>query len=150
MHRTGLCLNLGLKRARPGRAIASPNIPTLKSHRVSALSGFQVSAVSAIGASVGNARVFKTGRQMAARLGLVPRQYSSGGEVLGAPFIQMDETYLQVVRSEKASGSDHYMVVRAGGALGRRVVLFNYLPSRTGETLKGLLMGRAVPIAESS
>ena len=58
---------------------------------------------------------------------------------MGATFIQMDETYLQVVRSDKAAGSDHYMVVRAGGAPGRRVVLFNYLPSRTGEALKGLL-----------
>ena len=71
-------------------------------------------------------------RQYAEATGPVPRQYSSGGELLGAPFIQMDETYLQVVRSEKASGSDHYMVVR-GGALGRRVVLFNYLPISPGQ-----------------
>jgi len=33
-------------------------------------------------------------------------------ELLNYPFIQMDETYLQVVRSEKAPSSDHYMVVR--------------------------------------
>ena len=66
-------------------------------------------------------------------------------ELLGAPFIQMDETYLQVVRSETAAGSDHYMVVRAGGAPGRRAVLFNYLPSRTGEALKGLLIGPSGP-----
>ena len=34
-------------------------------------------------------------------------------ELLAAPFIQMDETHLQVLKSDKAVGSDHYIVVRA-------------------------------------
>ena len=36
-------------------------------------------------------------------------------ELLAQPFVQMDETYLQVVRSDKAPASNHYMVVRAAG-----------------------------------
>ena len=66
-------------------------------------------------------------------------------ELLSAPFVQMDETYLQVLKSEKAPASDHYMVVRAAGPPGRRIVLFNYEPSRTVETLKNLLIGPQGP-----
>ena len=66
-------------------------------------------------------------------------------ELLAAPLVQMDETYLQVLKSEKAPSSDHYMVVRAAGPPGRRIILFNYEPSRTGEALKNLLIGPQGP-----
>jgi len=59
--------------------------------------------------------------------------------------VQMDETYLQVVRSEKAPASDHYMVVRAAGPPGRRIILFNYEPSRTVAALQNLLIGPQGP-----
>lgn len=62
-------------------------------------------------------------------------------ELLSHSFIHMDETYLQVLHSEKAPSSQHYMVVRAAGPAGRRIILFDYLPSRTVEGLKALLMG---------
>lgn len=68
-------------------------------------------------------------------------------ELLAAPFIQMDETYLQVLNSDKAVGSEHYMVVRAAGCAGatgppgRGIILYDYLPSRTTEGLKALLIG---------
>ena len=66
-------------------------------------------------------------------------------ELLAQPFLQMDETYLQVVRSEKAPASDHYMVVRAAGPPGRRIILFNYEPSRTVAALQNLLIGPQGP-----
>jgi transposase len=66
-------------------------------------------------------------------------------ELLANPFVQMDETYLQVVRSEKAPASDHYMVVRAAGPPGRRIILFNYEPSRTAAALQRLLVGPQGP-----
>jgi len=66
-------------------------------------------------------------------------------ELLAHPFVQMDETYLQVVRSDKAPASDHYMVVRAAGPPGRRIILFNYEPSRTVAALKNLLIGPQGP-----
>ncbi|MGH8302079.1 MAG: IS66 family transposase [Steroidobacteraceae bacterium] len=59
--------------------------------------------------------------------------------------IQMDETYLQVLRSEKSPHSDHYMVVRCAGPPGRRIILFDYIPSRTAEALKSLLSGADGP-----
>jgi transposase len=66
-------------------------------------------------------------------------------ELLAQPFLQMDETYLQVVRSDKAPASDHYMVVRAAGPPGRRIILFNYEPSRTVAALQNLLIGPQGP-----
>lgn len=73
-------------------------------------------------------------------------------ELFAARFIQMDETPLQVLRSDKAVGSDHYIVVRAAGCAagatgppGRRVILYDYIPSRTTEGLKNLLIGADGP-----
>ena len=66
-------------------------------------------------------------------------------ELLTAPFVQMDETYLQVLKSEKAPAAEHYMVVRAAGPPGRRIILFNYEPSRTVAALKQLLIGPQGP-----
>jgi transposase len=66
-------------------------------------------------------------------------------ELLTYPLVQMDETYLQVVRSDKAPSSDHYMVVRAAGPPGRRIILFNYEASRTAEALQRLLIGPQGP-----
>jgi transposase len=62
-------------------------------------------------------------------------------EQLLSPYLHMDETYLQVLRSDKAPKSDHFMVVRAAGPTGRRIILYNYIPSRTTAALKQLLVG---------
>jgi transposase len=61
--------------------------------------------------------------------------------LLEALFIHMDETYVQVLKSDKAVNSTHYMVVRAGGPPGKRLVLYNYEAWRTTEALKTLLIG---------
>lgn len=66
-------------------------------------------------------------------------------ELLTHPFVQMDETYLQVLRSDKAPTTDHYMIVRAAGPPGRRIILFNYEASRTVASLQGLLVGPQGP-----
>ena len=50
-----------------------------------------------------------------------------------------------MVRSDKAPSCDHYMVVRAAGPPGRRIVLFNYEASRTTEALQNLLVGPEGP-----
>jgi transposase len=67
--------------------------------------------------------------------------------LLEALFIHMDETYVQVLKSDKAVNSTHYMVVRAAGPPGKRLVLYNYEPSRTTEALKTLLIGPNGPYA---
>lgn len=48
------------------------------------------------------------------------------------PLIHCDETRLQVLKSDKAPTADHWMWVRAGGPPGRRIILFDYDPSRGG------------------
>ena len=52
--------------------------------------------------------------------------------LLEAPLIHCDETRLQVLKSDKAPTSDHWMWVRAAGPLGKRIVLFTYDASRGG------------------
>jgi len=66
-------------------------------------------------------------------------------DLLAEPVVQMDETYLQVLQSEKAPSSEHYMVVRAAGPPGKRIVLFTHVPSRTAAALKDLLIGSDGP-----
>jgi transposase len=52
--------------------------------------------------------------------------------VLQAPLIHCDETHVQVLKSDKAPTSDHWMWVRAAGPPGRRIILFDYDASRSG------------------
>jgi transposase len=72
---------------------------------------------------------------------VVPLINLLGEELLGAAFMHIDETPLQVLRSNKAVGSDHYIVVRAGGPPGRRIILYDYIASRTTAALKQLFVG---------
>ena len=62
-------------------------------------------------------------------------------ELLNSPFVQMDETYLQVLQSDKSPTTMHYMVVRSGAVPGKKILLFNYTASRTVEALQHLLVG---------
>lgn len=64
-----------------------------------------------------------------------------GEQLLEAPLIHMDETRVQVLRSAKAPTTDHWMWVRCAGPPGRRIVLFDYDPSRGGQVPKRLLAG---------
>jgi len=56
--------------------------------------GFGVLTASALAASIGNANCFKNGRELAARLGLVPRQHSSGGKPLLLGISKRGDAYL--------------------------------------------------------
>jgi transposase len=60
---------------------------------------------------------------------------------LAQSVLHCDETTVQVLKSEKAPTSDHYMIVRAAGPPGRRIVLFDYAPTRNVETIKRILTG---------
>jgi transposase len=72
---------------------------------------------------------------------VVPLINLMGEELLAAVFMHIDETPLQILRSNKAVGSDHYIVVRAGGPPGRRIILYDYIASRTTAALKQLFIG---------
>jgi transposase len=56
-------------------------------------------------------------------------------------YIRMDETPVQVLKSEKAATSEHYMWVRVSGPPRRRIILFDYDASRSGEVAARLLAG---------
>jgi transposase len=56
-------------------------------------------------------------------------------------YIRIDETPLQVLRSDKAASSEHWMWVRVSGAARERIILFDYDPSHGHEVAARLLEG---------
>jgi transposase len=63
--------------------------------RVLTVPGIGPIVSTAIIAAVGNARMFRRGRDMAAWLGLVPRQHSTGGKSTLGPISKRGNTYLR-------------------------------------------------------
>ncbi|HYL02703.1 MAG TPA: IS66 family transposase [Steroidobacteraceae bacterium] len=72
---------------------------------------------------------------------LVPLINLLNEQMLEQPLVHCDETSLQVLHSDKAPTADHWMWVRASGPPGKRIVLFDYDPSRGGTVPKRLLQG---------
>ena len=68
-----------------------------RARRVQALYGVGPLSASAIIASVGNAHEFQNGRQFAAWLGLVPRQYSTGGKTRLGHITRRGDPYLRTL-----------------------------------------------------
>lgn len=68
-----------------------------RSERVQQLYGVGPLSASAIIASVGNAHEFESGRQFAAWLGLVPRQYSTGGKTRLGHITRRGDPYLRTL-----------------------------------------------------
>jgi transposase len=68
-----------------------------RSIRVRQLNGIGPLSASAIVASVGNAHEFENGRQFAAWLGLVPRQYSTGGKTRLGHITRRGDPYLRTL-----------------------------------------------------
>lgn len=67
------------------------------SQRLEAIPGIGPITASAIVATVGNAAEFKNGRQLAAWLGLVPKQHSSGGKQILLGISKRGDTYLRTL-----------------------------------------------------
>jgi transposase len=67
------------------------------SRRLQAIPGVGPITASALVASVGDAKVFRNGRQFAAWLGLVPRQSSSGGKTNLLGISKRGDTYLRTL-----------------------------------------------------
>ncbi|WP_253262699.1 transposase, partial [Pseudomonas aeruginosa] len=62
-----------------------------------AVEGIGPISASAVAASAGDARQFRTGRQFAAWLGLVPRQHSTGGQQRLGNISKRGDTYLRTL-----------------------------------------------------
>lgn len=56
-------------------------------------------------------------------------------------YIRMDETPLQVLKSDKTPQSDHWMWVRVSGPPRQRIIIFDYHPNRSAEAAEQLLTG---------
>jgi transposase len=67
------------------------------SQRLQAIPGIGPLTASALVASVGDAKVFRNGRQFAAWLGLVPRQSSTGGKTNLLSISKRGDTYLRTL-----------------------------------------------------
>jgi len=67
------------------------------SRRLAEISGIGPITASAIVATIGKAKEFKSGRQLAAWMGLVPRQYSSGGKQNLLGISKRGDTYLRTL-----------------------------------------------------
>ena len=65
--------------------------------RIVAVCGVGPITASAIVASVGDAKLFRNGRQFAAWLGLVPRQYSTGGKKILGRITKHGDVYLRTL-----------------------------------------------------
>ena len=67
------------------------------SRRLAEIPGIGPLTASALVASIGDAKSFRNGRQLAAWLGLVPRQHSSGGKALLLGISKRGDTYLRAL-----------------------------------------------------
>ena len=67
------------------------------SRRLAAIPGIGPITATALVASIGDARAFKNGRQLAAWLGLVPRQHSSGGKPVLLGISKRGDVYLRTL-----------------------------------------------------
>ncbi len=67
------------------------------SRRLASIPGIGPLTASAMIASIGNATCFENGRQLAAWLGLVPRQHSSGGKPLLQGISKRGDSYLRTL-----------------------------------------------------
>jgi transposase len=81
--------------------------------RLCKLNGIGPLTASAIVATVGNARDFRNGRQMAAWAGLVPRQSSSGGKDRLGQITKRGDTYLRGLLTQGARSTLNAALARA-------------------------------------
>jgi transposase len=83
---------------------------------------------SAIVASIGNARLFKNGREMAAFIGLVPKQYSSGGKQRLLGISKRGDRYLRCLLIHGARS----VLFRANNLPKKQAIWLNSLVERRG------------------
>jgi transposase len=88
------------------------------SQRLQGIPGIGPLTASALVASIGDAKSFKNGRQLAAWLGLVPRQHSSGGKECLLGISKRGDTYLRTLLIHGARAVLSRLKRRAGQAQG--------------------------------
>lgn len=102
------------------------------SRRLSGIPGIGPITASALVASIGDAGSFANGRQLAAWLGLVPRQHSSGGKSTLPGISKRGDNYLRMLLVHGARAVVQYVKEKRG---------------RTENWLNGLLSRRNTNVA---
>jgi Transposase IS116/IS110/IS902 family len=82
-------------------------------HRLTAVTGIGPITASAVVATIGNARDFRNGRQMAAWAGLVPRQSSSGGKERLGSITRRGDRYLRALLTQGSRSTLQSALIRA-------------------------------------
>jgi transposase len=77
--------------------------------RLAQLPGVGPLTATAVVASVGNAREFRSGRELAAFFGLVPRHYASGRRTAMLPIAKRCDHYLRTLMVQGARSSPRYI-----------------------------------------
>lgn len=93
------------------------------------LNGVGPLIATAIVASIGDARIFKNGREMAAFIGLVPRQYSSGGKQNLLGISKRGDRYLRCLLIHGARA----ILYRTQNLSKKKAVWFSSLVERRGK-----------------
>ena len=96
--------------------------------RLDTIPGIGYLSATALIAAVGNMSYFKNGREFAAWLGLVPRQYSTGGKPRLGRISKRGDVYLRKLLVHGARSCLH----RLDGKMDRRSVWANKLKERNG------------------
>ena len=107
------------------------------SQRVSGIAGVGALTASAMVASVGDARNFRSGRQLAAWLGLVPRQHSTGGKSKLLGISKRGDCYLRTLLIHGARS-----VIAAAGRKKARRVIHEQMAHQQAETWLEALIAR--------
>ena len=100
--------------------------------RLTALTGIGSLTASAMVASVGNARDYRNGRQFAAWLGLVPKQYSSGGKTRLGRITKRGDAYLRTLLIQGARSTMQAALRRAPARRDRISAWIVQLAQRVG------------------
>jgi transposase len=114
------------------RDIAQHAKSSAPAQRLVALSGVGPLTASAVVATVGNAQDYRNGRQFAAWLGLVPRQYSSGGKSKLGRITRRGDAYLRALLIQGARSTLQAALRRAPARHDRLSAWIVQLAQRVG------------------
>lgn len=114
------------------RAIAQHARSSVPAQRLMALTGIGPLTASAAVATVGNAHDYRNGRQFAAWLGLVPRQYSSGGKIKLGRITRRGDAYLRTLLIQGARSALQAALRRAPARRDRLSAWIVQLAQRVG------------------
>ncbi len=114
------------------REIAQHAQGSESARRIAALCGVGPNTASAVVATVGNARDYRNGRQFAAWLGLVPKQYSSAGKTKLGRITKRGDAYLRTLLIQGARSALQAALRRAPAKRDRLSAWIVQLAQRVG------------------